>query len=64
MGLKHWIFPNDQFKTHLFFQFFGGVDPFQLGYPSEGWLKLQTSLERPSDKCQRTHIIQNSFHDA
>ena len=31
---------------------------------SEGWLKLQSSLEKPSDKCQRTHIIQNSFHDA
>ena len=27
-------------------------------------LKLQSSLEKPSDKCQRTHIIQNSFHDA
>ena len=60
----HWILPNNQFKTNLFFfSFLGGGDPFQLGSWSEGWLKLQSSLEKPSDKCQRTHIIQNSFHD-
>ena len=62
MGLKHWILPNNQFKTHLFFQFLGGGDPFRLGSRSEGWIKLQTSLEKPSDKCQRTHIIQNFLH--
>ena len=45
-------------KFHL-----GGGDLFQLGSCSEGWLKLKSSLEKPSDKCQRTHIIQNSLHD-
>ena len=65
IGLKRWILPNNHFKTHLFFlQFLSGGDPFQLGSWSEEWLKLQSSLEKPSDKCQRTHIIQNSFHDA
>ena len=64
IGLKHWILHKDHFKTHLFFSIFGWEDPFQLGSRSEGWLKLQTSLEKPSDKCQKTHIIQNSFHDA
>ena len=58
MVLKHWILPNNQFKTHLFFSIFG------WGSWSEGWTKLQSSLEKPTDKCQRTHIIQNSFHDA
>merc|ERR1712208_11605 len=49
MGLKHWILPNNQFKTHLFFfQFLGGGDPSQLGSWPEGWLKLQSSLEKPS----------------
>ena len=43
-------------KVHL-----GGGDLFQLGSCSEGWLK--SSLEKPSDKCQRTHIVQNSLHD-
>ena len=45
-------------KFHL-----GGGDLFQLGSCSEGWLKLKSSLEKPSDKCQRTHIIQNALHD-
>ena len=53
-----------QFKRHLVFSILGWGDPFQLGSRSAGWIKLQTSLEKPSDKCQRTHIIQNSFHDA
>ena len=35
---------------------------FQLGSCYEGWLKLKSSLEKPCDKCQRTHIIQNSLH--
>ena len=35
---------------------------FQLGSCSEGWLKLKISQEKPSDKCQRTHIIQNFLH--
>ena len=47
-----------------FFTIFGWGDPFQLRSWSEGWLKLKSSLEKPSDKCQKTHIIQNSFHDA
>ena len=44
MGLRYWILPNNHFKTHLFFQFLGGGDPFHLGSWSEGWLKLQSSL--------------------
>ena len=28
MGLKHWILPNNQFKTHLFFSIFGWGGPF------------------------------------
>ena len=27
-------------------------------------LELKSSLDKPSDKCPRTHIIQNLFHDA
>ena len=42
MGLKHWILPNNQFKTHLFFSILGWGDPFQLRSWSEavcytGW---------------------------
>ena len=37
-------------------------DPSQFGSWSEGCLKPLSSLAKPSDKCQRTHIIQNSFH--
>ena len=36
------------------------MDPFQLRSWSEGWLKLKSSLERPSDKWQKTHIIAKS----
>ena len=55
MGLKHWILPNNHFKTHLFFPIFGwGGDPFQLRSWSEGWLKHKSSLEKASDKCQKT----------
>ena len=39
MGLKHWIWHNNHFKTHLFFLIFGRGDPFQLRSWSEGWLK-------------------------
>ena len=35
--------------------------PFQLGSWSEGWLKLKSFLEKPSDKCQKTHIIRIRF---
>ena len=28
MGLKHWILPNNHFKTHLFFSIFGWGGPF------------------------------------
>ena len=30
MGLKHWILPNNQFKTHLFVSIFGQGNPSQL----------------------------------
>ena len=30
VGLKHWILHKDQFKTHLFLQFFGGGTLFSL----------------------------------
>ena len=54
---------TDPKQEVLFFSIFGWGDPFQPASWSEGWLKLLSSLEKPSDKCQRTHIIQNSFHD-
>ena len=46
MGLKHWILPQDHFKTHLFFSIFGWGDPSQLGSWSEGCVKaLKLSRE-------------------
>ena len=36
---------------HFFSLIFEWVDPFQLNSWSEGWLKLKSSLEKPSDKC-------------
>ena len=36
------------------------MDPFQRRSWTEGWLKLKSSLERPSDKWQKTHIIAKS----
>ena len=62
MGLKHWILSNYNFKDTLIFSLFGLEDLFQLGSWSKGWPKLKNSLERASDKCQRTQIIQNLFH--
>ena len=53
MGLKHWILYNNHFKRHLFFSFFGWGDPFQLRSWSKGWLKLKSSLQKLSDKCQK-----------
>ena len=64
MVLKHWILPSNQFKTHFFFSIFWWGDPFQLRSWSEGQLKLKSSLEKASDKCQKTHIIQNLFRGA
>ena len=65
MGLKHGILHNNHFKTEFFtYSIFGWVDPFQLRSWSKGQLKLKSSLEKPSDKCQKTHIIQNLFHGA
>ena len=64
MVLKHWILPIDHLKTHLFFSSFGWWDPSKLRSWYEGVSNLKSSVERPSDKCQRTHIIQNLFHDA
>ena len=48
MGLKHWILPDNQFLT-----IFGWGDQLQLGFLSEWWLKLKSSPEKPSHKCQR-----------
>ena len=39
MGLNHWIWHNNHFKTHFVFLIFGRGDPFQLRSWSEGWLK-------------------------
>ena len=36
---KHWILPEDHFKTHLFFSIFGLGDPSQLGSWSYGCVK-------------------------
>ena len=44
MGLKHWIWHNNHFKTHLFFLIFGRGDPFQLRSWSEGWLKQVSAV--------------------
>ena len=49
--LKHWILSNNQFKT-----------PFSLDLGTNGHSNFKSFLEKPPDKCQRTHIIQNSFH--
>ena len=62
MALKHWILPVDHFKTHLFFQFLGGGTLLSLDPGLKAVSNLETSVERPSDKCQRTHIIQILFH--
>ena len=43
-----------------FLPFFGGGTLFSLD-PS-GCSNFESSLLRPSNKCQRTHIIQNLFH--
>ena len=43
----------ERVKTHLFsFNFWVGV------------LKIKSTLEKPSDKCEKTHIIRNSFQGA
>ena len=39
-----------------------GVESFQLRSCSERWLEFKSSLEKPSDKYQKTHIKQISFH--
>ena len=65
VGIKHTGFCLIiNLRQTYFFQFLGGGDPFQLRSWSKGRLKLKSSLEKPSDKCQKTHIIQNSFHGA
>ena len=42
MGLKHWILPNNQFKTHLFFPFLGGGTPFSLDLGPKGRLNFKS----------------------
>ena len=36
MGLKHWIEPNNQFKTHLFYAIFGWG-----GGPISAWILVR-----------------------
>ena len=64
MVLKHWILPIDHIKTHLYFSIVGWVTLLSLDPDLKGVSKLKSFVESPSDKCRRTHIIQNSFHDA
>ena len=48
-------------EIFIFFSNFWVKDSFQLGSWSKWWIKIKTSLEKPSDKCQRTRIIQTLF---
>ena len=59
---KIWILPNNHFKTHLFFHFLVWGTLYRLDPGPNSGLNLKSSLERPTDKCQRTHITQNLFH--
>ena len=47
MGLKHWIFPKNHFKTHLFLSIFGWGTPLSMDPgPFGGCLKpLKLSRE-------------------
>merc|ERR1712208_143366 len=55
MGLKHWILPNNQFKTHLFFfNFWVGATLFSLDLGPKGgsnfkalWRSHLTSVRGP-----------------
>ena len=51
-----WILLNNHFKTNLFFQFLCGAwgDPSSMD-PDQSCSNLKSSLDKPSDKCQRTH---------
>ena len=57
-------FPLRGGGTHFFLlQFLGGETFLTLDPGLKGVSNLSSSVERPYDKCQRTHIIQNLFHD-
>ena len=47
MSLKHWILPNNQFKTHLFFSNFGWGDPKGGSNLKTLWRRYLTSAIRP-----------------
>ena len=58
----------NELEMHLFSSFLlgDGGDPFQPGSWSErpkGCSNFKTSPKKPSDKCQRTHIVQISIHE-
>ena len=60
MPLKHciWLIFN------LIHTYFWAVGQFSAWILVKMWhkLKLKSSLEKPTDKCQRTNIIQKLFH--
>ena len=60
------LFPNTlgmiRVKTPLFFSLLGGETPFSLDLGPKGCSNIKRSLEKPSDKCQGTPIIQNLFY--
>ena len=56
------MLPQDHFMTHLFLQFLGGGTHFSLDLGLNDRSNFKSSLEKPSDKFQRTHIIQIFFH--
>ena len=64
MGLKHWIQPYYQLKTHFFLQFLGGGTPLNLNFGLKGRSNFKSSMQKPSNECPMTHIMQNLFHEA
>ena len=64
MNLKHLILHDYHFNTHLSFLILGWGTLFSLDLDLNGCSNFKSYLEKPSDKCQRTHIMQNLIHGA
>ena len=50
--------------TIIFLKFLGGRTLSSLDPGPRDRSNFKSFLEKPSSKCQRTHIIQNLFHGA
>ena len=50
MGLKHWIQPYYQLKTHFFLQFLGGGTPLNLNFGLKGCSNFKSSMQKPSNE--------------